>query len=221
MTSQDMPFMNKNRVQAFIMQLRQAAVPPSLMIITAAGGLAFCLTIILKVVGVSFYSILFWVWISALALIVGWIIKSCIRLNRSINKYRAELMEQLEEKNDKLCALVKKLNSSLVALEKIPPEQWHLITKKGTKILSFTKRLVVTLGERLDNVHQLIEAGDVESLTQASKLFENTLEFRTTSFDVVLDEHTISRLESKDWEPTIELLCRELAAELKIFKRAA
>lgn len=213
--------MNRNRVQAFVMQLRETAVPSSVTIITVAGALTFCLTIVLTVFGITFFSIFVWVWISVLALLAGWIIKGCIRLHRSINTYRAEMLEQLEGKTHQFSSLVEKLNSFLVTIERIPPEQWHLITKKGTKLLSASKKIVVTLSERLDLVNQLMTDGTVESLTQASKLFECALVFRTSSFDVVLDEDTISHLEPRDWEPTIELLSRELATELKVFKRAA
>lgn len=146
----------------------------------------------------------------------GFIIFSALRVQLSIRQNCSQLKEQILTRVHQIEVTLDELTGLVEKFDKLPIEQWHLISQRGTKFLNSAKNILKLLKERLSEVRELSSNGELISLTEASQLLDNRVEFGDDQVETIVNEEKIPALEPEEWEPTIRLLCKELETEFRM-----
>lgn len=190
----------------------------SILLIALGTGALTCCLILLSLFLIyspsfNFRSFLHWSVVFFFGLVFIGIAITFIRVQRAEKRDSNQLREQVLTKVYYLQNLLQALADLVVKFDKIPLEQWHLVSPKGTKLLSSAKTVLHLAEERLKEVKKLSSNEESENVAEAFELLLEKLEFESGSCDMVVSEDSIPALELDDWEPTIRTLCKGLEAE--------
>jgi len=179
--------------------------------------LVFLLTLAVRFNRVNFSTIVF-IGIGLIFMcFFAFILSSAIRVQVSIRQNCKQLQEQILTKVHQIEVALNDLTGLVEKFDKIPIEQWHLISQRGTKFLNSAKNIGKLLKDRMDEVRELSNNGELISLTEASQLLDSSIEFGDDQVEAIVNEEKIPALEPEEWEPTIRLFCKELETEFRAF----